>query len=231
MNEFPIMRTSLPECSNSGKFSRQSRPDGGTNLGRDSCCVSVPASDTQGGVNEVPSVVGMPESKPAEELLPLVYAELRLLAASKLAHELPGQTLQPTALVHEAWLRLTGSTRQQWSGCNHFFAALAEAMRRILIDYARRKARVRHGRGLTRVDLAGLDLATSADDETLLLVDDALQKLAQEDPEKAELVKLRFFAGMSIPDAAQAMGLSESTAKRHWAYCRAWLYDELTQGS
>jgi RNA polymerase sigma factor (TIGR02999 family) len=176
-------------------------------------------------------MAGRPESKAAEELLPLVYAELRLLAARKLAHEVPGQTLQPTALVHEVWLRLTGSTRQQWYNRNHFFAAAAEAMRRILIDNARRKARIRHGQGMTRVDLAGLDLATSADDQTLLLVDDALQKLAQEDPEKAELVKLRFFAGLSIPDAAQAMGLSESTAKRYWAYCRAWLYDELTRGA
>ncbi len=172
---------------------------------------------------------GRIENRAAEDLLPLVYAELRSLAARKLAHESPGQTLQPTALVHEAWLRLAGSTRQHWESRNHFFGAAAEAMRRILIDNARRKDRVRHGRGLTRVDLADLDLATTTDDETLLHMDDALNKLAAEDPEKAELVKLRFFAGLSIPDAAQAMGLSESTAKRHWAYCRAWLYDELTQ--
>jgi RNA polymerase sigma factor (TIGR02999 family) len=176
------------------------------------------------------SLPGRAENSAAEELLPLVYAELRSLAACRLAHESPGQTLQPTALVHEAWLRLSGSTSQRWTNRNHFFAAAAEAMRRILIDNARRKDRIRHGKGLTRVDFADLDLAASTDDETLLRVDDAMQKLAAEDPEKAELVKLRFFAGLSIPDAARAMGLSESTAKRLWTYCRAWLYDELTRG-
>jgi RNA polymerase sigma factor (TIGR02999 family) len=180
-------------------------------------------------MSEVISMSGRFEISAAADLLPLVYAELRSLAARKLAHESPGQTLQPTALVHEAWLRLAGSTGQQWKSRNHFFAAAAEAMRRILIDNARRKDRVRHGKGLTRVDFADLDLAASADDETLLQVDEAMQKLAAEDPEKAELVKLRFFAGLSIPDAARAMGLSESTAKRHWDYCRAWLYDELTR--
>jgi RNA polymerase sigma factor (TIGR02999 family) len=158
--------------------------------------------------------------KAAEELLPLVYNELRLLAARKLAHEAPGQTLQPTALVHEAWLRLAGSTNQQWNSRNHFFAAAAEAMRRILIDNARRKDRARHGKGLTRVDIAELDLAATSDDDEILKVDDAIRKLAAEEPQKAELVKLRFFDGLSIPDAAKAMGLSESTAKRHCDYCR-----------
>jgi len=182
----------------------------------------------QGHVSEVTSIPGRAEISAAADLLPLVYAELRSLAARKLAHESPGQTLQPTALVHEAWLRLAG-TSQRWTSRNHFFAAAAEAMRRILIDNARRKDRVRHGKGLTRIDLDDLDLAASADDETLLQVDEAMQKLAAEDPEKAELVKLRFFAGLSIPHAAEAMGLSESTAKRHWAYSRAWLYEELTR--
>ena len=183
----------------------------------------------EGDMSEVTSSSGRVENSPAEELLPLVYAELRSLAARRLAHESPGQTLQPTALVPEAWPRLAGSTSQRWTSRNHFFAAAAEAMRRILIDNARRKDRIRHGKGLARVDFADLDLAASTDDETLLQVDDAMQKLAAEDPEKAELVKLRFFAGLSIPDAARAMGLSESTAKRHWVYCRAWLYDQLTR--
>lgn len=164
-----------------------------------------------------------------EDLLPLVYDELRRLAARKLAHETPGQTLQPTALVHEVWLRLAGNDRQHWSSRGHFLGAAAEAMRRILIDKARRKNRIRHGQGLTRVDFDGLDLAVSTSDEMLLQVDEALEKLAAEDKAKADLVKLRFYAGLSIPDAAQALGLSETTAKRQWAYARAWLYDELTR--
>ena len=167
------------------------------------------------------------DPKAAEELLPLVYDELRRVAAQKMANEAPGQTLQPTALVHEAWLRLAGSEHQQWRGRGHFFAAAAEAMRRILIDNARRKNRVRHGQGLVRVDLERVDVAMEADDDTLLRVDEALARLAAEDLQKAELVKLRYFVGLSIPEAGHALGLSESTAKRHWAYARAWLYEEL----
>ena len=163
----------------------------------------------------------------AEELLPLVYDELRRVAAQKMAGEAPGQTLQPTALVHEAWLRLVGSQDQQWKGRGHFFAAAAEAMRRILIDNARRKNRVRHGKGLARVDLDRVDLAIEADDDTLLRVDEALARLAAADPLKAELVKLRYFVGLSIPEAGRALGLSESTTKRYWAFARAWLYNEL----
>src|SRR5262245_18191145 len=167
-------------------------------------------------------------SKAASELLPLVYEELRRLAAHKLANEAPGQTLQTTALVHEAWLRLAGKDADsQWQNDTHFLAAAAEAMRHILIDNARRKQRVRHGGGLKRLNLDQLDVATATDDETLLLVDEALAKFAAEDPVKAELVKLRYFVGLSIPEAAAAMGMSESTAKRAWAYARAWLYDEL----
>jgi RNA polymerase sigma factor (TIGR02999 family) len=169
------------------------------------------------------------DANAAEDLLPLVYEELRQLAARQMAHEAPGHTLQPTALVHEAWLKLAGSSHQHWRSRGHFFAAAAEAMRRILIDNARRKGRLRHGRGLTRVDLKGLDLATVTNDETVLRVDEALEKLAAEDPTKAELVKLRFFAGLNIPDAARALGLSETTAKRYWVYARAWLYDELSR--
>jgi RNA polymerase sigma factor (TIGR02999 family) len=167
------------------------------------------------------------DPKAADELLPLVYEELRRLAAQKMAREAAGQTLQPTALVHEAWLRLVGSHAQPWNSRGHFFAAAAEAMRRILIDNARRKNRLRHGQGLARVDLDQVDVAIHSDDDTLIRVDEALQKLAQESPVKAELVKLRFFIGLSIADAGQALGLSESTAKRYWAYSRAWLYEEL----
>jgi RNA polymerase sigma factor (TIGR02999 family) len=167
------------------------------------------------------------EGKAASELLPLVYEELRRLAAHKLANEAPGQTLQTTALVHEAWLSLAGNGDSQWQNRTHFLSAAADAMRHILIDRARRKNRVRHGKGLQRVNLEHVDLASASDDDTLLRVDEALTKFAAEDPVKAQLVKLRYFVGLSIPEAAAAMGMSESTAKRAWAYARAWLYDEL----
>jgi len=163
----------------------------------------------------------------ASDLLPQVYEELRRLAANKLTHEPPGQTLQTTALVHEAWLRLSGNDEARWQDRGHFLAAAAEAMRHILIDKARRKNRIRHGQGVQRVNLEQVDLATAADDETLLRVDEALTKFAAEDPVKAQLVKLRYFVGLSIPEAAGVLGMSESTAKRAWAYARAWLYDEL----
>lgn len=167
------------------------------------------------------------EAKAAEELLPLVYEELRRLAALKMAQEAPGQTLQPTALVHEAWLRLVGSPDQQWKGRGHFFGAAAEAMRRILIDNARRKHALRHGADLERIDLDQVDVAAHADEETLLVVNEALEKLAAEDAPSAELVKLRFFAGMSNAEAAQVLGISERSVKRYWAFARAWLYHEI----
>ena len=166
--------------------------------------------------------------KASEELLPLVYDELRKLAAARLAHEQPGQTLQPTALVHEAWLKLGGADHD-WNSRGHFFAAAAEAMRRILIDRARKRSRERHGGGMQRINLDSVDLAATTDDDTLLRLDEALAKLGTEEPAKAELVKLRYFSGLNIPDAARALGISEATAKRHWAYARAWLYCELTQ--
>ena len=168
------------------------------------------------------------DPKASQDLLPLVYEELRNLAAARLAHEAAGQTLQPTALVHEAWLKLGGSDHD-WNGRGHFFAAAAEAMRRILIDRARKRSRQRHGGGMQRVNLDSVDFAATTDDDTLLRLDEALAKLATEEPAKAELVKLRYFSGLSIPDAALALGISEATAKRHWAYARAWLYCELTQ--
>ena len=163
----------------------------------------------------------------AHELLPLVYEELRKLAAQKLAHESPGQTLQATALVHEAWLRLGGDDQPAWENRGHFFAAAAEAMRRILIDNARRKQTLRHGGGAVRVNLDALELAANMDDEQLLALNEALEQFAAHDARKAELVKLRFFAGLTNEQAAHALKISEPTAKRDWAYARAWLYREM----
>jgi RNA polymerase sigma factor (TIGR02999 family) len=167
------------------------------------------------------------EIQTTEQLLPLVYAELRRLAAHKMASENPGQTLQPTALVHEAWLKLGGEQNRQWRNRNHFFAAAAEAMRRILTDNARRKLRVRHGGNLQRVNLE--DCATAADSEAdhILAVSEALEKLARLDPQRAELVKLRYFVGLSFAQAAEVLGVSEPTAKRYWSFARAWLYEEI----
>ena len=167
------------------------------------------------------------EIQTTEELLPLVYAELRRLAAHKMAGENPGQTLQPTALVHEAWLKLGGAENRQWRNRNHFFAAAAEAMRRILTDNAKRKLRVRHGGGQQRVELD--DCATAADSEAghILAVSETLEKFAQLDPKRAELVKLRYFVGLTFAEAAEVLGISEPTAKRYWSFARAWLYEEM----
>ena len=169
------------------------------------------------------------DRKAAEELLPLVYDELRRLAAARMAQEQAGQTLQPTALVHEAWLRLTGGEQAAFDGRGHFFAAAAEAMRRILIENARRKGRLKRGGEWERVGLEKLDVAVTADDDTLLAVHEALNKLAGVDPVGAKLIELRFFAGLSNVDAAKVLGLAERTAKRTWAYARAWLHEELTR--
>ncbi|MGO8699306.1 MAG: sigma-70 family RNA polymerase sigma factor [Limisphaerales bacterium] len=166
------------------------------------------------------------EAKSADELLPLLYEELRKLAASKMAREAPGQTLQPTALVHEAWLRLVGGDSPRFNDRAHFFGAAAEAMRRILIERARRKAAQRHGGGQQRVDIDEIEIAAPARDDELLAVNDALEKFAAVDAPKAELVKLRFFAGLTVEEAAAVLGVSEPTVKRWWAYARAWLYEE-----
>lgn len=165
----------------------------------------------------------------SEQLLPLVYRELRQLAARQMAKESPNHTLQPTALVHEAYLRLLGNSDQQWENRRHFFAAAAEAMRRILVENARRKQRQRHGGEWKRVDLAGLDVAVTAQDDQLLLVNEALAKLEKEDPESAELIKLRFFVGLPNIQAAKILNMSERTAKRNWAYARAWLFEEISR--
>jgi RNA polymerase sigma factor (TIGR02999 family) len=167
------------------------------------------------------------DPKAAEELLPLVYEELRKLAAVWMADERPGQTLQATALVHEAWLRLVPAEGHGFQNRAHFFAAAAEAMRRILVDRARRRERVKHGGGQVRIDLAQVDVAVSSNDETILAVNDALDRLMARDRAAAELIRLRFFAGLSNVEAARMLGLAERTAKRTWAYARAWLYEEL----
>lgn len=167
------------------------------------------------------------DSKAADQLLPLVYEELRRLAAAKMAHQAPGQTLQATALVHEAYLRLTGGVRDQWQDRTHFFRAAAEAMRCILIENARKKSRWKRGGKLDRVDLEGLELAAETPPDTLLVVHEALEKLAAEDAPKAELVRLRFFIGLTNAEAAAVLGLSEPTVKRYWEYARAWLLREI----
>ena len=167
------------------------------------------------------------DSKAADELLPLVYDQLRLLAAQKMSQESPGQTLQATALVHEAYIRLVEKQDQSWENRGHFFSAAAEAMRRILIENARRKKREKHGGNLKRLDISKLDVALSADDDTVLLVDEALNRLAQVDEIGAKLIKLRFFAGLANIEAAKILGIPERTAKRTWSYARAWLHEEM----
>ena len=166
------------------------------------------------------------------DLLPLVYSELRQLAAARLAAERPGQTLQPTALVHEAYLRLVGGQQpQDWNGRGHFFGAAAEAMRRILVEAARRKDRLRHGGEFNRVDLESGCLVSAAPSLDLLALDEALDRLGTADPLKAELVKLRFFAGLTMPEAAAALGISLATAERHWNFAKSWLGAELSDDS
>jgi RNA polymerase sigma factor (TIGR02999 family) len=168
--------------------------------------------------------IGEGDPRPAEQLLPLVYDELRRLATHRLAHERPGQTLQPTALVHEAYLRLVGADPQRpWDSRGHFFAAAAEAMRRILVERARRKGRARNGGGLRRVGLPDAGVAASAEDEQVLLLDEALTRLAAARPQAAGLVQLRFFSGLTVDEAAAVLGLSPRTARRLWVFARAWL--------
>lgn len=178
-------------------------------------------------VTQMLNSMGSGYAQSAQELLPLVYDELRRLAAHKLAHEPAGQTLQPTALVHEAWLRLVDQQNATWKNRGHFLAVAAEAMRRILVDNARRKLSDKRGGGRVRVDLTELDLAAVEDDETVVAVSEALDRLASEDPQCTELIKLRFFVGLPNVEAARVLGMAERTAKRTWAYARARLYQEL----
>jgi RNA polymerase sigma factor (TIGR02999 family) len=176
-------------------------------------------------VTRILSAIEQGDPHAAEQLLPLVYQELRKLAAYRLAQEKPGQTLQPTALVHEAYLRLLGADNaQKWHNRSHFFAAAAEAMRRILVDQARRKQRPKHGGGRQRFSLDKVLCLAETPDDDLLALDEALEQFAREEPAKAELVKLHYFVGLSLEEAGRVVGIAHRTAKRHWAYARAWLY-------
>jgi len=182
-------------------------------------------------VTRILTAIEQGDARAADELLPAVYEELRHLAAQKLSQERPGQTLQATALVHEAYIRLVGAEARNWSSRGHFFAAAAEAMRRILIEKARRKQRLKGGGGHQRVALDDAELAIEEPSTDVIALDEALAKLAEEDPTKAELVKLRFFAGLTIKQAGAILGISRATADRYWSYAKAWLFHEINKGS
>jgi RNA polymerase sigma factor (TIGR02999 family) len=169
------------------------------------------------------------DAKATDELLPLVYEELRMLAAQKLSHEKPGQTLQATALVHEAYIRLLGDESQNWGSQGHYFIAAAEAMRRIIIENARRKKRLKRGGNLQRIEFSEAQAIVGNSDDDLTALDEALEKLTEKDKVKADLVKLRFFAGLTTQQAAKALGISHNTADRYWAYARSWLHLEVAK--
>lgn len=181
-------------------------------------------------VTRILNAIEQGDTRAADKLLPLVYEELRLLAAQKLSREPPGQTLQATALVHEAYIRLVGSQTESWQGRRHFFAAAAEAMRRILVERARLKRRIKHGGLRRRIDIDRAELAVEGASDDLLALDEALAKFAAEDSLKAELVKLRYFAGLTMEEAARLLEISKATADRYWSYARAWLLDEMSKG-
>jgi RNA polymerase sigma factor (TIGR02999 family) len=170
---------------------------------------------------------GLADVRASEELLPLVYKDLRRHAATKMAREAPGQTLQPTALVHEAWIRLAGDGDRHWQNRAHFFGAAAEAMRRILIERARNKARLKRGANPERVGIEGVDLAAASPDEKAVMVDDALQRLQALDPEKARVVILKFFEGLTNQEVAEFLNVTERTVERHWAYAKVWLLQSI----
>ena len=180
-----------------------------------------------GDVTLILQAIEKGEEKASEELLPLVYNELRRLAAARMAKEAAGQTLQPTALVHEAWLRLVGEGDRSWQNRAHFFGAAAEAMRRILIERARRKSRVKRGSGQAPINIDDLQLAAPTPDEKVLLVDEALKRLEAEHPKIAQIVMLKFFGGMTNQEVAKAMGVTERTVLNHWAYAKAWLLRDI----
>jgi RNA polymerase sigma factor (TIGR02999 family) len=180
-------------------------------------------------VTRILNAIEQGEAKATDELLPLVYEELRILAAQKLSHEPPGQTLQATALVHEAYLRLVGSEGQNWQNRRHFFAAAAEAMRRILVENARRKGCPKHGGERKRVEFQKVCLAVEASPEGLIALDEALSQLARKDGEAARLIELTCFGGLTLEQAAEVLGVSSRTAYRHWAFARAWLYEALAE--
>lgn len=178
-------------------------------------------------ITQVLEAVGRGEARASEELLPLVYNDLRRQAMVQMSHEAPGQTLQPTALLHEAWLRLVGVGDRKWQNRAHFFGAAAEAMRRILIENARRKSRLKRGGGQQRVDLDQIELAGSTPDEKVLLINDALERLQAQDPEKARVVVMKFFGGRTNQEVAECLAVTERTVERHWAYAKAWLFQDI----
>jgi RNA polymerase sigma factor (TIGR02999 family) len=169
------------------------------------------------------------DARASEELLPIVYQELRSLAAARMLNESAGHTLQPTALVHEAWLRLVGSGQRPWQNRAHFFAAAAEAMRRILIERARRKSRLKRGGGQALLDIADFDVAAAMPDDKIVLVNDALEEFKLEDPEKAQVVLLKFFAGLTNEQVAEILNVNERTVRRQWEFAKAWLFDRISQ--
>jgi len=181
-------------------------------------------------VTRILTAIEQGDAKASEELLPLVYNELRRMAAHKMSSEPVGHTLQPTALVHEAWLKLVDSHSQSWQNRAHFFGAAAEAMRRVLIARARRKHTQRRGGGAAHLDANEIEIASPAPDEQLLALNEALDRFAALEPQQAELVKLRYFVGLKIEEAAEILGISTATAKRWWAYARAWLYEVIQKG-
>lgn len=188
---------------------------------------SLTGSQPAAQVTVVLQAISRGEGGASAELLPIVYEELRRLAMSRMSQEAAGHTLQATALVHEAWLRLVGSGDRTWQNRAHFFGAAAEAMRRILIESARRKSRIKRGGNFIRVDLADVDLAETNPDEKILLINDALEEMEVQDPEKARVVVLKFFGGMTNQEVAESMGVTERTVERHWAFAKAWLYQTI----
>jgi RNA polymerase sigma factor (TIGR02999 family) len=180
-------------------------------------------------VTHVLQAIGRCEEGASEKLLPLVYAELRRLAGARMAHEMSGQTLQPTALVHEAWLRLVHNGDRTWQNRAHFFGAAAEAMRRILIERVRHRSRLKHGGGQARLNIEDVELADTTADDKVLLVDEALKRLQVEDPELERIVVLKFFAGLSNEEIAETLGLSKRTLDRQWAYAKNWLFRHISQ--
>lgn len=191
-----------------------------------STCPPMPGEYTS-DITQVLQAIKRGDGQAAEDLLPLVYDELRRLAAARMAQEAPGQTLQATALVHEAWLRMVGAGDRTWENRAHFFGAAAEAMRRILIENARRKSRLKRGGGRLRVDIDELNLAAATPDDKILLMDEALERLEAEDAEKARIVVLKFFGGLTNQDVARILGVTERTIERQWAFAKAWLFQNI----
>jgi RNA polymerase sigma factor (TIGR02999 family) len=180
-------------------------------------------------VTQVLHALGRGEVAASEDLLPLVYEELRSMAAARMAQEAAGQTLQATALVHEAWLRMVATGQRTWQNRAHFFGAASEAMRRILIERARHKSRLKRGAGVARLNLEDLDVADTTPDERIILIDDALERLRAKDPERAQVVVMKFFGGMTNEEVAHALGLNERTIRRQWNYARAWLLENIRE--